>query len=135
MAYTSQTDIEAVLPPKFLTDALDDDANGTADAGILTAVLGVVDNEINGLITPTVELPLSSPYPARIKHAALVLACDVLYRRRGIPDEGNPWAERATAIRTDLEKVGRGELALDAASALVAGFTEHTLDFDQRAET
>ena len=134
MAYTSQAEIEAVLPPKFLTDALDDDASGAADTGLLTAFLGVIDNEIDGMITPTVELPLATT-PARIKTAALVLACEGLYRRRGIHDDANPWSKRAETVREDLVKVGRGELAIDADSALVGGFTDHTLDFDPEADS
>lgn len=129
MSYATQSEIEALLPPKFLTEGLDDDNNGTSDTGLLTALLGVVDLEIDGLITPAVTLPLSAPYPSRIRSSAIVLALDAVYRRRGMPDEANPWSDRASKAREELAKVGSGELGISSGSTVVAGFNDHTLDF------
>ncbi|MCO6401349.1 MAG: DUF1320 family protein [Verrucomicrobia bacterium] len=129
MAYTTQSEIEALLPPKFLLQGIDDDNNETADSGLLTTLLGVVDLEIDGLISPSVALPLTSPYPAQIRVSALVLSLDSVYRRRGMADEVNPWAERAKDVRAALAKIGRGELALDSDSDIVAAFNTNTLRF------
>ncbi len=135
MSYATQSEIEALLPPRFLTQGLDDDNNESADTGLLTSLLGVVDLEIDGLITPAATLPLSPPYPSRIRSSAVVLALDAVYRRRGMADEINPWAARAAKVRDELAAVGKGELALEAGSSLVAGFNDHTLAFSEVGES
>lgn len=129
MPYATRTEIEALLPGKFLDEGLDDTNDGTKNEEILDAVGEVIETEINGLIAPVATLPLSPPYPAVIRSSALVLALDAVYRRRGFADEVNPWASRARAAREALTSIGRGEVAMDAESVAIAAFAGSELLF------
>lgn len=131
MAYTSQAEIEAAIPPAFLLEATDDDASGAADTDLLAAIISMVENEINGLLQPAISTPITGTVPAKVKHAALVLSCEALYRRRGIANEGNPWSEQAKDVREEFKKIGEGNGAIESGEGSVAGFNEHTLAFSE----
>lgn len=129
MHYVTRTEIEALLPGNFLDEGLDDTNDGTKNEEILDAVCGVIDAEINGLIAPVAALPLSVPYPDVVRSAALVLALDAVYRRRGFADEANPWASRARDARETLASIGRGEIAMDTEAVAIAAFAGSELIF------
>ena len=124
MAYSTQAEVEAVIPARFLTDALDDDESGTADTGLLTAIFGVVDTEIDGMISPSVTVPITGTVPQTIRTAATVLTCETIYLRRGITGDANPWTERAKDTRDLLERIGRGEVSIDASGITAASFDD-----------
>ena len=114
MAYTTQTDIETTIPAPHLVDALDDDRDGVADASKLDEVIAVADNAVDAYLAGIYTTPFATP-PAAVKEAAFVFACELIYdRRRATP---NPWKERADFWRTRLEKIGNGDLPLDANEA------------------
>lgn len=108
MAYTTQAKIEALIPPAFLVDALDDDRDGVADAGVLDAVIAAGDTRIDGYLGQRYETPLS-PVPALVADASLTFALAALYRRRSVADEANPWAEREKTMEAKLGRIGAGD--------------------------
>lgn len=122
MPYTTQEKIEAMLPPAFLVDALDDDRDGVADTGVLTAVIAAADERIDGHLGQKYETPFST-VPAVVANASLVFVMASLYRRRGVADEANPWAEREKAVDAKLAKIGNGlePLTYEAPKAAPAG--------------
>lgn len=136
MAYSTQAEVEAVIPARFLAEALDDDANGTADTGLLTAIFGVVDTEIDGIISPAVTVPITGTVPQTIRSAALILTCEAVYLRRGVTGDANPWTERARDVRDLLGRIGRGEVSIDATGITAASFDDsHDLVFDTSDDT
>jgi phage gp36-like protein len=102
-------DLDADLPPQFLVQALDDDNDGIADAGIWTKVLKSVSEEIDGILGQKFAVPFGNPLPAIAVHAARQLAIAKLYQRRGIEDKANPYAKAAADIREKLKAIAQGK--------------------------
>ena len=111
MSYVTPEQLKVAIPPTFLADAM---ADGD-DAPSLADLIAIVDNDVNGLLSPGVTLPLV-PVPQMVSNAALVLACDLIYRRRGIGDEANPWNQRTKDARELLDSIGKGERQLTRAA-------------------
>lgn len=114
MSYVTQAQIETELPPLHLNDALDDDADGVADSGLLDAIISRAEQAVDAFLGGIFVVPFTTP-PAVVKEAAFVFACEAIYNRRQILEK-NPYKERADYWRTRLEKIGNGELPLDAAT-------------------
>jgi phage gp36-like protein len=113
MAYVTRNELEAVVPASFLVDALDDDRDGAADDGLLESILEQASTECDALLGGRYRLPFSNP-PAAVRAAALCLAAEAVQARRLGGDANNPWTSRAALWRERLEKMGRGEMPLDA---------------------
>lgn len=110
--YFSQTDLEALIPSAFLVQALDDDNDGVIDA--FAVVQEQAQGEVDAYLEPRFPVPLSAPIPRLVAKAAVTLAAELCYRRRGTPDADNPWVSSAKAMRSILTKIGQGELQLQA---------------------
>lgn len=108
MPYVVQAEIEAHLPPQFLVEALDDDGDGTADPDAWDKVAAAVATEIDGTLGQRFAVPFS-PVPAVVSRAAQVFSLEMLYQRRGVPAEGNPWTTPATRLRDKLDAIAKGE--------------------------
>ena len=104
MPYTTQAKIEASLPAVDLLAALDDDRDGVADAGRLTTVIEAADGRVDSFLAQAYETPFS-PVPAIVAEASLVFVLAGLYRRRGVADEANPWAEREKTMEARLGRI------------------------------
>ena len=119
MAYTTQAKIQALVPAPHLIDALDDDRDGQSDDGLLDQIIANSDNAIDAYLQGLYTVPFS-PVPAACAEASLVFSCEQIYSRR-IDAFGrgnlNPFTARANFWRTRLEKIGNGELPLDADTA------------------
>ena len=115
MAYTTQTDIETLIPAAHLSDALDDNRDGAADAGLLDSLIATAANAVDAYLGGIFTVPFTTP-PAAVKEAALVFACEMIFARRLALDEKNPFSSRANFWRDRLEKIGKGQLPLDAAT-------------------
>jgi phage gp36-like protein len=109
MPYVALIDLHGQIPPEFLTQALDDNGDGTADAGIWDAVAAAAAAEVDGMLGQRYAVPFSYPYPALVAHAARLFALDALYKRRGLSGDKNPWEKSADDMRTKLGKVGAGK--------------------------
>lgn len=113
MAYITQSDIAGQVPAAFLLQALDDDGDGLADAGIWDGIVSAAQNEIDGRLAAAYSVPFSSPVPALIKAVCSVLALWLVYKRRGITGAANPWDELANKWLDKLNKVGEGKETID----------------------
>lgn len=113
MAYTTQADIEANIPGPYLVDALDDDKDGNADPGLLDTIVSGASNAVDSYLAGIYTVPLN-PVPAVAKEASCVFTCEMIYARRGVPVDENPFTKRANFWRDRLEKIGKGEIPLDA---------------------
>lgn len=111
--YTSRAAITAKLPEHFLLEALDDDADGVEDTGLLDTIVANAEREIDSYLEGRYTLPLS-PTPALLGTASLVLVLEALYFRRGVDPDKNPWRNRASEIRARLRRILSGEESLIA---------------------
>lgn len=107
MAYLDRAALEAVVPPTFVVQALDDNEDGVEDSGLWDRVVAGIDRQINSRLAPAYAVPLAAPYPDVVTEAAVVLGAEALYLRRGLAE--NPWTEQANAMRERLGALGRGE--------------------------
>lgn len=115
MSYVTQTQIETEIPPLHLNDALDDDGDGSADTDLLTNIIAKASQAVDAFLAGIFTVPFSDPAPAAVREPAFVFACEAIYNRRQILEK-NPYKERGDYWRTRLEKIGNGELPLDAAT-------------------
>lgn len=115
MPYTTQSEIETKIPATHLVDALDDDGDGTADEGVLTAIIESAGNAVDAYLAGLYAVPFAT-VPAPAREAAFVFACETIYDRRQILDK-NPFKDRADFWRKRLEAIGKGEIPLDASQA------------------
>jgi len=115
MSYVTQTQIETAIPAPHLLDALDDNRDGVADTGLLTAIIAQASQAVDAFLCGLYDVPFTDP-PAIVKEAAFVFACELIYARRemGGDDKKSPWLGRANAWRTQLQKVAGSELPLDS---------------------
>ena len=115
MPYTTQAKIQTLIPAADLTDALDDDRDGAADEGLLDTIIETAGNAVDAFLSGLFEVPFATP-PAVVQEAALIFCCEAIYARRLSADKINPFTARANAWRARLEKIGNGDLTLDAAT-------------------
>ncbi len=108
--YCDLSDIQAIIPPDFLTQALDDDGDGIADAGAL--VIAGACREVDAILGVRYTVPLD-PVPPVATHAAVTLAAEACYLRRGAAGDKNPYHAAAAAVRQQLRDIAAGALPLD----------------------
>jgi phage gp36-like protein len=113
--YLHRDDIEARIPPAHILEALDDDSDAIEDEGLWDKISATIQGEIDGHLSRRYTIPLSDP-PASLRAGAATLACELLYQRRGIPAEANPYAKAAAEFRAWLTDLATGKAALTAAS-------------------
>lgn len=113
MPYVLRPDVETKIPPAFVVQALDDDADGVEDTGAWDALAAAVDAEIDGYLSRRFPLPLSDT-PAALRSGACILACEAIHQRRGAYGDKNPFTVHADAFRARLEAIaaGKAELAI-----------------------
>lgn len=109
MGYVEQSDIEALIPAEFLRQALDDDGDGVADAGVFDKIVETVEEEIDAALGQKYSVPFAEPYPAVVRLAAKILTLWSLYQRRGFHGEANPWETEAARQRKKLDSIGKGD--------------------------
>jgi hypothetical protein len=111
MAYFEQSDLLGYLPAEYLRKSVDDGAQGTeeVDPEVYAGLLAATEVRLRGLVAPavTVTEPLS-PY---LKYAAVLLAVDMAYRRRGVVE--HPWKDALDSLLETLRKVQEGTLDVD----------------------
>lgn len=110
--YVLMTEMNGLIPAAFLVQALDDDQDGAADSTAWRDVLAQVHRAIDGPLSVRYTVPFANPLPPIVAEAAPILAAELLYKRRGMSGENNPWEKQATAVRAKLERVAAGELPI-----------------------
>lgn len=121
MAYLEESDLAAHIPPNFLTEALDDDNDGEADAGLLDLIIEEASLAVDAYLAGRYETPFTDPVPAIAGRAARVFTLESLYLRRGYNGEENPWTSEADKLRERLEKIGEGDAPLEAGTTKKTG--------------
>ena len=114
-AYVNMTDITGMIPGPFLVQALDDNGDGNADAGVWDQIAQDVADVINGTLGKRYPVPFHNPLPSAVTKAAKTLAAEQIYIRRGKSGKDNPFADKAAAVMTELESIAAGEQPLDPA--------------------
>ncbi len=115
--YALRADLEAIIPPHFIVQALDDDADGQEDAGLFEKVADAADRAVNAYLSGRYTTPFGAPYPDLVSEAAKVFIAESLYARRGYESERNPYTARANALRKQLEAIGNGNGSLGGVPA------------------
>lgn len=122
MSYCVAADIEGLIPPEWLTEALDD--AGTGERTALADVLQAADDEIDAKLAGRYALPLDlsntiNGIAAKLRHMARYLAAEIAYGRRGL-HERFPWKEQMKQVRKALDAIEAGDLPLFPTLAPVA---------------
>lgn len=111
--YFLYEDLAALIPGDFLTQALDDDGDGVVDAW--SVVQAGSCREVDAILGMRYPVPIPAPYPAVVVHAAVTIAAEACYLRRGTAEEKNPFSKLAGLVRQQLRDIAAGSLPLDPA--------------------
>ena len=103
-------DLTGDMPEQKLIEALDDDQDGLADEKAFDAALASANVRAEALFGGAVP----AQYSTAADYAVRVFMLDILYRRRGVADESNPWAKIADAQEARLRALASGTEAIDA---------------------
>ena len=114
MPYVTRQQLETEIPAPHLADALDDDAAGGEDADRFEALAQKAGDAVDAFVSSVYSTPFAEPVPPAIKEAAFVFAGELVYARRGVSAELNPFAKRANDWRATLKLIGARKLPLDA---------------------
>ncbi|HEY8898873.1 MAG TPA: phage protein Gp36 family protein [Chthoniobacterales bacterium] len=106
MPYLTLDNLRGAIPAAHLLEALDDDNDGAEDAGIFDLVAAQAGEQIDGLLSARFTVPFAAPLPSLVSLAARTFACELIYKRRGVEDDKNPWAAQANALRKQLQAIG-----------------------------
>ncbi len=113
--YLTLDDVSANVPAALLLEALDDNADGQIDQPVWAQVAASACNEVDGTLGQRypVPFPAAPATPALVAAAAILFASEMLYLRRGHgTKETNPFLTRADAMRSKLDLIAEGRLAL-----------------------
>ena len=115
MPYTTRAIIETRIPAALLLEALDDNADGLEDEGAFDALVASASAEVDGYLSGLFTVPFAEPIPSKVAVATAAFVCELVYQRRNVPADKNPFATMANWWREHLQKVGNRELPFDAA--------------------
>lgn len=121
MAYATHSDIEARLGVELLAWLADDDTDGAADDGPLTAALEDASAVIDAYLGRRYQTPVETP-PSIVRRWCVDLAVEEMFlrRRQALTDEH---ARRAARAHEALEAIAAGNSALDGVEPLLGDFT------------
>lgn len=110
MVYVALSDLEGRIPPAFLTQALDDDGDGAIDAW--DAVALSASQMVEGILAPRYATPFATPTPPVVTLAAQVFAGELIYQRRSVGNDVNPFHQQAETMRNTLNQIALGKMPL-----------------------
>lgn len=114
MPYLTRQQLETEIPALHLKEALDDDSAGGEDQDLFDAVAQQASDAVDAFLSSLYPTPFADPAPAAVKQAAFVFCGELVYARRGVKGDDNPFTARANEWRTTLKLMGSGKLPLDA---------------------
>ena len=121
VSYLTPEDLIAKIPAADRDAACDDDGDGVADMDMLQAVIDQACDEVDTFYSIRgVATPLTVADNPLAKQAAIYLAVETLYTRRGEPAERSPHATITGQMRKLLEKVAEGKLTVGPPSGTAA---------------
>lgn len=109
MAYVTKADLDGLLPPQFMLEALDDNGDGAEDSGLWDKVAAQASSAVDALLGQRFDVPFSAPIPPLVSQAARVFAASALYRRRGMTADRNPYAKEEERLAAKLSAIGAGK--------------------------
>lgn len=116
--------IEAEFDAEHLAEALDDDGDGAEDPGLFESLAAQAAEEVEAR-AELVALAHPAPPASFLERAAVACLCAMLFRRRGVADDQNPFAGKEKAAFDLLDKLAAGDIAARTAAPriLAAGGT------------
>lgn len=119
------------IPVSDRDAALDDDGDGEADAAVITAVIEAACDEVDTFYAiRQVPLPVDTAANPLAKQAAIWLATEILYTRRGEPAERNPHHKTVEAMRAMLRRVAEGTMTVVMPGAEVPSASDSAVPGD-----
>lgn len=103
-------DLTGDMPEQMIIAALDDDRDGFADEKAFAAALASANARAEAIFGGAVP----AQYSSSADYAVRVFLLDILYRRRGVADDSNPWAKLAEEQEARLRALASGTEAIDA---------------------
>ena len=85
MSYVALSDLSGLIPDKYLTDALDDNGDGTTAAW--DAVAAAASAAVEGILSTRFATPFLDPAPPIVTEATKIFAAEMIYRRRSVANE------------------------------------------------
>lgn len=121
MSYITRSNLEAYIEADNLSRLLVDDASDQDETAVLNTVCTAASNTVDRYLSAVTSVPLATP-PDWIKDAAALIACKILYSRRGIPAEQNPYHTAAKDCEARLARIAarNEELIYDSESVSAA---------------
>lgn len=114
--YCTAADILAKIPMRDRDAAVDDSGSGVPDMALLDEVIGQACDEVDtAYAIRGVPVPLNPAIEPLAKLAALHIAIETLYTRRGEDPQRNPHHSSVEQIRKLLVKVSDGRLSVASA--------------------
>lgn len=110
--YATRSDLDAIIPPQFIIQALDDNADGAEDDGLFAKISDAADRAVNAYLSGRYRTPFAAPVPDLVAEAAKIFIAESLYARRGFESDRNPYTSRANGLRKQLENIGNGNGSL-----------------------
>lgn len=104
--YVTLDSLRALLPAQHILEALDDDNDGAEDDGVWDTIAAAAQEGVDGLLSGRFAVPFSAPVPALVLQAAKIFAAEIIYQRRGVEADKNPWTSQAKALRLRLTELG-----------------------------
>ena len=121
MPYVTLNDLLAKLPMAHLVDATDDDRDGEADEGVVTAILAQASTKVDSFLEQLYTVPIAAAdyddvMPSIVTRSALIFALVDVFARRGV--------DLTKDLRRELEQVETALAAIrDGEAPLVSGAT------------
>lgn len=116
MAYCVWDECERMVGPEQFRQMLDDNLDGVEDAGLFDSLASDASQQVDAYLSAQYAVPFASP-PVFVRQCAKIFLAEMLYARRGISRDANPWTKQADTLRSRLERIARGEDVLDAVTA------------------
>jgi phage gp36-like protein len=112
MAYFTLQDLKGLVPDPFLTEALDDDSDGTIDEDVFAQLQTDASDSVHSALGGRYSTPFTPIVPAIVREAAKVFAANQIYTRRG-KEAPASLVKRADQLRAQLIEIGKGAMPLD----------------------
>ena len=103
--YFSRAELAGLVPAQFILQALDDNGDGVEDDGAFDILCQHACDDVDALCSPLFTVPFADPFPVLVKQAAHTFAAALLYRRRGIEDQKNPFAKDARELAAKITRI------------------------------
>lgn len=108
--YVDKASVKAEFDALHLTEGLDDDRNDAEDAVLFESLAKEIDKRIQGVVSLVTAKGHASPPVQFLKNCGCDLMCALIFRRRGVPNDQNPFFEREKAALKHLDDLADGTM-------------------------